>query len=386
MRCTKLIINLADLRHNFFEIKKNAGGKIKVCASVKADAYGHGAVNCAKELESCGIDFLAVATVDEGVELRKNGIKVPILMLSLCCPEEVCIAVKNNLTPLVFDEEYIDLFEKAAALENISGFSVHLAVDSGMGRIGCMPEQAGTLAVYITGKTHLALGGICTHFASSDSLTQQDVDYTLRQLEKFNMACNSVEKAGINPGIRHCSSSAASLNLPSAKFDMIRAGLILYGYYPSQITGKYLASVGRDVNLKKVMTFQTEVAAIRPFKKGQSVSYGHTWTASEDTLIAVLPVGYADGLRRSFSPGIKVCINGKLYPVCGRICMDQCMVNIGKDNTDVKRWDKAVIFGSCPEGNAMTADDLAELDSTISYEIMTGISKRVPRETLNKSY
>ena len=127
------------------------------------------------------------------------------------------------------------------------------------------------------------------------------------------------------------------------------------------------------------MTFQTEVVAVRPFKKGQSVSYGHTWTASEDTLIAVLPVGYADGLRRSFSPGIKVCINGKLYPVCGRICMDQCMVNIGKDNADVKRWDTAVIFGTCPQGTAMTADDLAALDSTISYEIMTGISKRVPR-------
>lgn len=379
MRCTKLIINLADLRHNFFEIKKTVGEKIKVCASVKADAYGHGAVNCAKELESCGIDFLAVATVDEGVELRKNGIKVPILVLSLCCPEEVRVAVKNNLTPLVFDEEYIDLFEQAAALENAEEFSVHLAVDSGMGRIGCMPERSGILALYISEKPHLVLGGICTHFACADSLEQTDVDYTLQQLEKFNLACMSVEKAGINPGIKHCSSSAAALNLPSANFDMIRAGLILYGYYPSQITENYLASTGRKVELKKVMTFQTEVVAVRPFKKGQSVSYGHTWTASEDTLIAVLPVGYADGLRRSFSPGIKVCINGKLYPVCGRICMDQCMVNIGKDNADVKRWDTAVIFGTCPQGTAMTADDLAALDSTISYEIMTGISKRVPR-------
>ena len=379
MRCTKLIINLADLRHNFFEIKKTVGEKIKVCASVKADAYGHGAVNCAKELESCGIDFLAVATVDEGVELRKNGIKVPILMLSLCCPEEVRVAVKNNLTPLVFFFFFIDLFEQAAALENAEEFSVHLAVDSGMGRIGCMPERSGILALYISEKTHLVLGGICTHFACADSLEQTDVDYTLQQLEKFNLACMSVEKAGINPGIKHCSSSAAALNLLFANFDMIRAGLILYGYYPSQITENYLASTGRKVELKKVMTFQTEVVAVRPFKKGQSVSYGHTWTASEDTLIAVLPVGYADGLRRSFSPGIKVCINGKLYPVCGRICMDQCMVNIGKDNADVKRWDTAVIFGTCPQGTAMTADDLAALDSTISYEIMTGISKRVPR-------
>lgn len=379
MRSTKAIINLENLRSNFQAIRSYIKNDVKLCAAVKADAYGHGAVRIAKSLESYGIDFLAVAAVSEGVELRIADVKIPILVLSLCTPEEVPEVIQNNLTPLVFDEEYISLFEKEAKALSVHNFSVHLAVDTGMGRIGCLPENAAKTAQYIASCPHLKLCGVCTHFAAADSISEENKAYTKMQFALFNKACKAISGAGINPGIRHCSSSAALFDLPQTHLDMVRPGIITYGYYPDQITSAYLEKKGTPVSLKPVMTFETTVVAIRPFKKGESISYGHTWTAEKDTDIAVLPVGYADGLLRRFSPGLCVAINGKPYPVRGRICMDQCMVDIGKNNQNVKRWDKAVIFGDTKEGALQNADDLARQIGTISYEVMTGLTKRVPR-------
>jgi alanine racemase len=162
-------------------------------------------------------------------------------------------------------------------------------------------------------------------------------------------------------------------------FDMVRPGIITYGYYPSEVTKEYLHSVHKDFDIKPVMAVETQVVAIRHFPKGKSVSYGRTYECPEDTDIAILPIGYADGLLRRFSPGMEVTINGRKYPVCGRICMDQCMVNIGKDNPDVKLWDRVVIFGPEESGALTTADDLAKIGNTISYEVLTSISKRVKR-------
>nr|MCR4627200.1 alanine racemase [Treponema sp.] len=215
----------------------------------------------------------------------------------------------------------------------------------------------------------------------SDSVTAEDEEYTENQIKAFNFACESVKKEGINPGLRHCSSSAALLNLSGAHFDMVRAGIILYGYYPDQVTKKYLAEKGINVELKKVMSMTTKVVSVRPLKKGKSVSYGHTWTTPEDTELAVLPVGYADGLLRSFARTLKVKIGSNFYEIRGRICMDQCMVEIGK-NSGVKRWDDVVLFGDndctgCE--NLVSAQELAETTNTIPYEILTGITKRVPR-------
>jgi len=379
MRSTKVLIDLKNLENNFNEIKRNLAKNVKLCTVVKADAYGHGAVEISKKLAECGSDFLAVATVEEGAELRQHGIKLPILVLSLCIPEEVDLVVENNLTPLVFDEEYILLFEKAAERKNCKNFGVHIAVDTGMGRIGCLPEQASDIARFIRGCPHLALEGMCTHFAVSDSIKPDDIEYTKKQIEAFSFACESVKKAGINPGLRHCSASAALINLPEAGFDMVRAGIILYGYYPDQITKKYLENKGIKINLKKVMTLVTKVVSIRSVAKGKSVSYGRTWTAEKDTVVAVLPIGYADGLLRSFARILKVKIGRKFYRVCGRICMDQCMVEIGKNNSEVNRWDDAILFGDGEDGELCSAQELADGTGTISYEILTGITKRVPR-------
>ena len=379
MRTTKAIIHLGNLKSNVASIKKLIKNNVKMCVAIKADAYGHGAVPCAKAAVESGADYLAIATVDEGIELRTNGIKVPLLLLSLCSPEEIPDAVRYGLTPFIFDSEYIQLFAGVCRSVGIKEFPVHLAVDTGMGRIGCAPKQAGKLAAEIVKTGVLTLGGTGTHFALSDGTSKAAVKYTRNQYEEFKTAIKSIRKAGIEPGICHCSNSAATLNNPEYHMDMVRPGIICYGYYADEVSKEFLESRKIKIDLKPVMTVETSVCAIRPFAQGKSVGYGCTWTAQEDTDIAVLPVGYEDGWFRRFSKeGIKVSINGKGYPVRGRICMDQCMIELGKDHK-VKRWDKAVLFGCKEDGALQTADDIARITGTIPYEITCGISKRVPR-------
>nr|WP_318716957.1 alanine racemase [uncultured Treponema sp.] len=379
MRTTKAIIHLGNLKSNVASIKKLLKNNVKMCVAIKADAYGHGAVPCAKAAVESGADYLAIATVDEGIELRTNGIKVPLLLLSLCSPEEIPDAVRYGLTPFIFDSEYIQLFAGVCRSVGIKEFPVHLAVDTGMGRIGCAPKQAGKLAAEIVKTGVLTLGGTGTHFALSDGTSKAAVKYTRNQYEEFKTAIKSIRKAGIEPGICHCSNSAATLNNPEYHMDMVRPGIICYGYYADEVSKEFLESRKIKIDLKPVMTVETSVCAIRPFAQRKSVGYGCTWTAQEDTDIAVLPVGYEDGWFRRFSKeGIKVSINGKGYPVRGRICMDQCMIELGKDHK-VKRWDKAVLFGCKEDGALQTADDIARITGTIPYEITCGISKRVPR-------
>ena len=380
-RCTKAILYKDNLEYNLNQIRKYVKKEVKLCVAVKADGYGHNAVLTAQLAEKAGAEFVAVATVEEGIELRDNGIKCGILLLSLCTPDEMPALFKYQITPLVFTEEYIRLIGDVAkkAGKAGEGFKVHLAVDTGMGRIGCYPEEAGDQAVLIEA-SGLKLGGMCTHFAVSDSLSPENVEFTKEQFEAFKSAVAGVKARGIEPGICSCGASAALLNDEDMQFDMVRPGIITYGYYPDEITKEYLEKTGRHFDIKPVLALETKVVAIRRFPAGKSVSYGRTWKAEKETDIAVLPIGYADGLLRRFSPGLEVTINGKNYPVRGRICMDQCMVEIGKDNPDVKLWDTAVIFGPKESGALNTAEELAKLGNTISYEVLTALSKRVCRE------
>lgn len=289
--------------------------------------------------------------------------------------------VKYSLTPLVFDEEYIGFVKEAAASLNVKDFSVHLAVDTGMGRIGCLPEDAGKVAKIITESGWLKLCGICTHFSVADSTEKQNVEYTQNQFRLFMEAVENVKKEGINPGIRHCSNSALTLTQPQMHLDMCRPGIIAYGYYPGQVDKTYFKNKGEKVFLKPVMELVTKVVAIRDFEKDKSVSYGRRWTSKNKTKIGVLPIGYADGLFRRFNQEetkLFVTIKNKKYPVCGRICMDQCMIELGEDS-DVKRYDEAVVFGPEECGALMSAQEIADATGTISYEITCGVSKRVPR-------
>lgn len=379
MRCTKAIIYSDNLRNNINEIKKNLKPGVKFCCAVKANGYGNDAVNSAKIATELGASYLAIATVDEGIELRQAGIKTDLLLLSPCCPEEFHELVENKITPLVFDEEIVSELDMVCGECGVKNHPVFLAVDTGMGRIGCLPEEAADLAKTISASKNLKLAGMITHFAVSDSITEDNKAYTEKQFQNFKLATESVKACGIEPGIRTCAASAAGIAMPEYQLDMIRPGIILYGYYADEVSKAYLESKGIKLNLKPVMQFETAVAAIRRFTPGRSVSYGRTWTCQKETDIAVLPVGYADGLLRRNAPGLKVSINGKEYPVVGRICMDQCMVDIGLNNPDVKRWDKAILFGPKDQGALYDADDLARMTGTISYEVMTAVSKRVIR-------
>ncbi len=316
MRATHALIHLENFKQNIRNIRTFTRAGTKMCIPVKANAYGHGAVECAEAAIECGVEYLAVATVDEGIELREAGIKAPVLLFSLCAPEEVPLAVRNNITPFVFDKEYINLFANECASRGISSYPVHLAVDTGMGRIGCRPGDAASLAKYINDTKSLSLGGMMTHFATSDSKDEQSNSYTMEQFSRFTQAIESVKAQGINPGLCHCANSAATLDLPQTHLDMVRPGIIVYGYNADQVNGTYLARKGTPINLKPVMTLETEISAIRRFHKGESVGYGRTWTATADTDIAVLPIGYGDGFVRRFAAsGVKVAINGRLYPI-----------------------------------------------------------------------
>ncbi len=379
MRSTKAIIHLENLKSNIRQIKSLTKKDTLFLCPVKANAYGHGTVECARAALEAGADYLSVATTEEGILLRENGIKAPVLLFSLCSIDEVEDCVRYRITPFAFDEEYIMMFEDACARAHVKNFPIHLAIDTGMGRIGCYPEEAGELAKVISSSKHLFLEGICTHLAVSDSAEPENIKYTQEQKNRFLQAVENVRKAGINPKICHIANSAATLALPDFHFDMIRPGIIIYGYYADQINKEYLEKKGIKIDLKPVMTLETEICSIRHFKKGMSVGYGRSWTCDQDTDIAVLPIGYGDGfLRRNSKAGIQVAINGKNYPVRGRICMDQCMVDIGL-NSGIKRWDRAVIFGTKEDGALQDANDVANMTDTISYEVTTSVSERVPR-------
>ena len=381
-RCTKAVLYQDNLRYNLKNIKKYIGNNVKMCVAVKADAYGHNAVLTAKIAQECSVEYLAVATVEEGIELRNNGITAKILLLSLCTNEEMTDLIKNKIIPLVYSFEHISMLKKACTTLQQQKYPVFLAIDTGMGRIGCLPKDAGKEALFIEENEILKLEGMCTHFSVSDSQKKENIEYTEKQFEAFKLAIENVKKSGINPGVCSCANSAALLCNPKMHLDMVRPGIITYGYYPDKDVKEFINSRNIDFDIKPVLAFETKVASIRHFNQGKSISYGREWICDDDTDIAVLPVGYADGLLRRFSPGLYVTINGENYPIRGRICMDQCMVDIGKNNDKVKLWDKAIIFGPEESGALNTADTLAEIGNTISYEVLTSLSKRVKREIL----
>ena len=237
-RCTKAVIYKDNLEYNLTQIRKYVNKNVKLCVAVKADGYGHNAVLTAQIAEKAGAEFVAVATVEEGIELRENGIKCGILLLSLCTPEEMPAFFEYQITPLVFTEEYISLVGDAAKKADAVDFKVHLAVDTGMGRIGCYPDEAGEQAKLIE-KCGLKLGGMCSHLAVSDSLSEDNIEFTKGQFEAFKLAVSNVRACGIEPGICSCGASAGLLNNEDMQFDMVRPGIITYGYYPDEITKEY---------------------------------------------------------------------------------------------------------------------------------------------------
>jgi alanine racemase len=365
MRATRALVHLHHLQENISLVKEKTGAL--VCMPVKADAYGHGALPVARTALKAGVEYLAVATVREGEELREGGIEAPIILLSLPLPEEIEALIAADMEVLAGDTEYIEALEQAAQRAG-KKLHIHLKIDSGMGRIGCRPEQAPSLASRIAGSKNLILAGTATHLAVSDSTKAEDHAYTEQQLDSFLQAVDSIKKAGINPGIVHAANTGAVTFHNNAWFDMVRPGILLYGYAPLDGDGKASMAV------KPLMELVSSLALIKQVRKGESVSYGRIWTAAEDSLIGTLPLGYADGLSRQLSNNWQVLTGGAYRPLVGRICMDQCMVDLGTESK-ARRWDTVTIFG----GEAPHAGVMAFRLTTIPYEITCNINKRVPR-------
>ena len=362
----KAIIHLDHFSQNIAFVKERTGKSI--CVPVKANAYGHGAVEIAKTALKAGAACLGVAAVSEGTELRKNGITCPILLFSNPHPDEIPELIDSNLTPFVSDLGFADALNKQAVIKKTK-IPVHIKVDTGMGRLGCPPDEALSLAKHISACSALELSGTATHFAVSDSTNNEDKTYTQLQISRFKEIVQTIRNAGIDPGIVHAANSGAVLQYPEAWFDMVRPGILLYGYVTAGKSGLYS-------QIKPVMELKSTVSLIKSVKKGESVSYGRTWTAPNDTNIAVLSIGYGDGLPRLASNKWQVIINGKTYPLAGTICMDQCCADIGLDILSIRQWDEVTLFG----GNAPNAAALAEVTGTIPYEITCNINKRVIRQ------
>ena len=387
MRPTKAIIHLDNLAHNINEIKKKLPRDVAICLAVKAEGYGHGALQSSVTAIRNGVTHLAVASVQEGIELRNAGIIAPIICLSIPNLDEAKTIIENNISPIIADEEFITHLEMIASSLN-KKCKVHLKIDTGMARIGCAPLDAPYLAKKIQNSPFLHLEGVATHFAVSDSKRCEDIAFTNRQLALFKETIEKIKSCSIGIPLVHAAASGAIIT-QNEMFNMVRVGLLAYGYSPLESSfedDSFENSNYNDnednrtsLNLKPVMELLTHVVFIKKIKKGDSVSYGRTWVSEKDTYIATLPIGYADGLPRSLSSKLKVRIGSSFYPIVGRICMDQCMLDIGVEPT-VKRWDEVCIFGpSTSEVKNNSAKDVAKIAGTICYEITSNINKRVPR-------
>ncbi len=365
-RPTKCYVNLNVLKENYTAIKKHC--KNKVMALVKADAYGHGIIECSKALEKIGADYLGVASIEEAERIRQNGIKTPVLCIGAVPmgDEDFCLSVDAEQAVTSLDDV---LRLENACVKNKKIKAIHIKINSGMNRLGVRTkDELDKILEVIKSSEYLKLAGVFTHFASSDSF---DKDYTLNQAKVFKDFVEQIRQKGFNEFITHCANSGAILSYPEFKFDMVRAGIILYGYYPSD-------EVEYCVKIQPVLSFETAIVAINKINKGDKISYGGTFTADKDMLVAVLPVGYGDGYKRLNSNIGHVLINGKKARITGRVCMDMTMVDIS-DISDAKVGDKAVLIGSQGE-EFISADHLASWAQTINYEIPLSITTRVKKQ------
>jgi alanine racemase len=361
-------VDLDALAHNMREVRRLAKKNALVTAVIKADGYGHGSKKIAQTLLDNGADRFAIAVVDEGIELRRAGFKVPILILGFTDKERAEEIISNDLESAVYSWDLAEAISKEAERQGKTA-KVHVKIDSGMGRIGLQPNSDSVqLIKRISQLPNLVIEGIFTHFAVADAT---DKAYTEGQYEKFNWICNELEKENVKINVRHCGNSATIIDLPDMHMNMVRAGIILYGLEPSD-------EVLLDrIDLKQVMSLKVRISHVKEIEAGQSVSYGRKFIAEKKTKIASLPIGYADGYTRMLSGKAEALIKGKKVPVVGRICMDQCMIDVtGIDNVNV--GDEVVLFGK-QDGNFIHIDELANKLGTINYEIVCMIGKRVPR-------
>ena len=362
-------IDLDALAHNIREIRKITSKESEVMGVVKADAYGHGVAQVSQTLLENGATRLAVATLDEAVQLRQKGFKVPVLILSYTDTSRSEELILNDITQAVFDIETAKVLSQAA-VKLQKNVKIHIKLDTGMTRVGFIPgEQAVEEIIAISKLPGIIVEGMFTHFASAD---ETDKSYTYMQFGKYMDTNRQLEGKGLHIPLKHVCNSAGIMDFPEMHLDMVRAGIILYGLYPSQEVDK------SRIALKPVMSFKAKVTLVKEVESDTCISYGRTFRTARKSRIATIPVGYADGYARLLSNKGRALVNGEEAPVVGRVCMDQCMLDITDFKNEVAVGDTAVLFGR-QGGMEISMDEVAGKIGTITYEVACQIGKRIPR-------
>ena len=368
MRRTRAEIDLQALKNNFDGITRRVGPNVEIMGIVKANAYGHGIIETARALVGFGCNYLGVGFLEEGIELRSNNIVTPILVLGGVLGSQISEFLQHDLDITVSSLSIAEQVNAAARRNGGKKARVHLKVDTGMERIGVRAEHAVPFAEQVCRYDRLDVIGMYSHFATSD---ERDKSFAHLQLQRFNDVLTKIKKLGIEIPHIHMANSGAILDLPDSYFTMVRPGIMLYGCYPSE-------HMKDRLKLEPVMSVKTRIMHLKRMDKGRPISYGRTYYTQRPSLIATIPMGYADGLNRHLSNRGQLLIGGKRCPIVGTVCMDLTMVDV-TELDEVKFGDEAVIIGR--QGNEeITADEVAELLGTISYEVLCGISARVRRE------
>ena len=363
LRPTWAEIDLDALTSNYEEIRRIVGPNVKILGVVKADAYGHGSLECAQTLCDAGVDMLAVAFIDEAIALRQGGITEQILLLGFTAKEHIPDLIRWDVIPGVYQMDFAQALSDHC-LEIGICHPIHIKIDTGMGRIGIGWREAAQMIDAMNQLAGIELQGLYTHFSTADAA---DKTHTQEQIRRYQQVLMELAEKNIDIPIKHMANSAGIFDVEGVHFDMVRPGIILYGLYPS-------AEVDRSkIGLKPVMTLKSTIVHLKTLHPGETVSYGNRFVAKEDRIIGTLPIGYADGYTRMLNGRAMVWIEGQLVPVVGSICMDQCMIDL-TDVEAVSLYDEVELFG-----NNISADVLAEALGTINYEITCMVNKRVPR-------
>jgi alanine racemase len=366
VRPTVAVIDPRALADNYRHLRAIIGPDVGVIAVVKADAYGHGAVPLARMLEGLGVRGFGVATVEEGIELRSNAIRTPILIMGAAFGDDHEAVIEYDLTPVVGDPGDIEYFAHAAEQAGKLRFGIHVKVDTGMTRLGVIESQFERFIRLSAKHTSIRVDGLATHFATAECA---DPGPTLEQLRRFVVCLDQARAMGADPQVIHAANSAAALRFPKTRFDVIRPGLVLYGALPSDEIA--------DPGFRPVMSLRSQINALRHVPSGTPVSYGGTFVTQRPSIIATLPVGYADGYPRALSSKGEVLLRHQRVPVVGKVCMDLTMIDV-TDVPGVSVGDRVTLLGS--DGKAtIRAEEVAKWANAIPYEILAGISKRVPR-------
>lgn len=368
-------VSISALRQNFRIVQQHVGRGVNICAIVKADGYGHGAVESSRALELEGARWFGVTSLDEAIPLREAGIRGRILLMTGFWRGEEEEIVRLGLTPTIWEVAQIDLMENAAAHVGVAHHAVHLKVDTGMGRLGVAPEDLARVCAALKASPHLEVEGLSTHLAASEVLDAPSVP---EQLHLFEELRRLLRDEGIDPPLVHVANTGAVISRRESWNTMVRPGIALYGYYlPFERAGREVSGAGLRLPVKPALTWKTRILSLRDVRANEALGYNGIYVTKAPSRIAVLPVGYADGFNRALSSRGRVIVRESYAPIVGRISMDLTLVDV-TGLAGIEVGDEAILLGSC-DGLTVDAREHAALANTVVYEILCGISKRVPR-------